>query len=90
MKDYKKNTLPQVSIIMPCHNGAAYIKDAIISVQNQTFSDWELLIVNDNSSDTSAGHIHGYADSFYHQPRFQADGRTFRIPPHIFRKKSDA
>ena len=44
---------PKVSIIMPCHNGSAYIKDAILSVQNQTFSDWELLVVDDNSSDNS-------------------------------------
>lgn len=45
--------LPQVSIIMPCHNGSKTIADAIRSVQDQTFSDWELLIINDNSIDDS-------------------------------------
>ena len=49
----KEKEMPQVSIIMPCHNGAAYIKDAICSVQNQTFTDWELLVVDDNSTDAS-------------------------------------
>lgn len=42
-----------VSIIMPCHNGAAYISDAIQSVLSQTYSDWELLVVDDNSIDDS-------------------------------------
>lgn len=42
-----------VSIIMPCHNGAKTIADAIRSVQEQTFSDWELLVINDNSVDDS-------------------------------------
>lgn len=45
--------MPQVSIIMPCHNGEKYISDAISSVISQTFSDWELLIVDDNSTDGS-------------------------------------
>ena len=43
-----------VSIIMPCHNGAATIADSIRSVQNQTFTDWELLVVDDGSTDDSA------------------------------------
>ncbi len=42
-----------VSIIMPCHNGQSTISDAITSIQNQTFDDWELLIIDDNSSDSS-------------------------------------
>ena len=36
-----------VSINIPCHNGEATIADAIRSVQNQTFTDWELLVVDD-------------------------------------------
>ena len=38
---------------MPCHNGAATIADAILSVQKQTYADWELLVVDDASSDES-------------------------------------
>ncbi len=42
-----------VSIIMPCHNGASFIADSIRSVQNQTYTDWELIIVDDASTDES-------------------------------------
>ena len=45
--------MPQVSIIMPCHNGEKYVADAIRSVQSQTFTDWELLVIDDASSDNS-------------------------------------
>lgn len=48
---------PTVSIIMPCHNGAKTVADAIQSVLSQTFSDWELLVVNDNSVDDSVSII---------------------------------
>lgn len=42
-----------VSIIMPCYNGEKYLPDAIQSVINQTFPDWELIIVDDHSTDNS-------------------------------------
>ncbi len=53
---------PQVSIIMPCHNGAKTIADAIRSVQSQSFPDWELLVVDDNSSDESVGIISDFVE----------------------------
>ena len=54
---------PQVSIIMPCHNGAATIADAIRSVQSQTFADWELLVIDDASTDDSVQIVSDFADS---------------------------
>lgn len=42
-----------VSIIMPSYNTAQYIADSIRSVQAQTYKNWELLIVDDCSSDDS-------------------------------------
>lgn len=49
--------MPKVSIIMPCHNGEKYITDSINSVLHQTFLDWELLVIDDNSTDSSANVI---------------------------------
>lgn len=43
-----------VSIIMPCHNGEGTVADAIRSVQSQTFPDWELIVIDDSSTDGSA------------------------------------
>ena len=42
-----------VSIIMPCFNGAKTIEASVTSVQSQTFEDWELLIIDDGSTDNS-------------------------------------
>ena len=47
----------KVSIVMPCHNGEKYISQAIQSVQNQTWSDWELLVIDDCSTDDSVKRI---------------------------------
>lgn len=49
-----------VSIIMPCYNGEKYISEAIKSVINQTFQDWELLVVDDNSTDNSVNLINSF------------------------------
>ena len=45
---------PQVSIVLPTHNGSAFIRTAIQSVLAQTFTDWELLVIDDGSSDDTA------------------------------------
>ena len=44
---------PFVSVYIPCHNYGHYLKEAIQSVFDQTFHDWELFIIDDGSSDES-------------------------------------
>lgn len=51
--------MTQVSIIMPTFNRADTIKRAIRSVQAQTFTDWELIVVDDGSTDDTAARIEG-------------------------------
>lgn len=51
MSSMKPN--PTISIVMPMYGVEKYIAKAITSVLNQTFHDWELLIVNDGSIDNS-------------------------------------
>ena len=52
---------PLVSVIMPCYNMEQFIADTIRSVIHQTFADWELLIVDDASTDGTVAVIQSLA-----------------------------
>jgi len=56
----KTNPLPKFSVLMANYNNGRYINEAIRSVIHQTFSDWELLIMDDGSSDDSIVQIKEY------------------------------
>ena len=43
--------MPTVSIVLPSYNGSKYIREAIDSIREQTYTDWELIIVDDCSKD---------------------------------------
>ena len=43
----------KISIIVPCYNQAQYLDEALQSVLDQTYSDWECIIVNDGSPDNT-------------------------------------
>ncbi len=44
---------PQISVVMPVFNGEQYLKESIESILNQTFTDFEFIIVDDQSTDSS-------------------------------------
>jgi glycosyltransferase involved in cell wall biosynthesis len=52
-----------VSIITPSYNCAAFISETIEAIQAQTYTDWELLITDDCSTDNSIEIINRYADN---------------------------
>ncbi len=45
---------PDISVIMSVYNGELYLEEAIESVRNQTFQNWELIVINDCSTDNTA------------------------------------
>lgn len=47
------NNNPSISVIMPCYNAARYIGEAIQCVLDQTYSNTEIIVIDDGSSDTS-------------------------------------
>ncbi|MFT4244728.1 MAG: glycosyltransferase [Candidatus Woesearchaeota archaeon] len=52
-----------VSVLMPNYNGDKYLKEAVNSILNQTFADFELLIVDDCSTDESLEVLRSFDDS---------------------------
>lgn len=52
-----------VSIIMPCYNSEKYISESINSVLDQTYTNFELIIIDDSSTDTSINIISEYQDN---------------------------
>jgi glycosyltransferase involved in cell wall biosynthesis len=67
---------PLISIIMPVYNATDYLKNSINSVFVQTYSNWQLIIVDDASTDNSAEIIRYYAE------------RDSRITPVFLNKNS--
>lgn len=57
-----KERSPLVSVIMPAHNASAFIAEAIRSVLGQTYPNWELIIVDDGSTDTTPSVVRSFVD----------------------------
>jgi len=53
---------PKVSVLMPVKDGERFLGQAIDSILNQTFTDFEFIIINDGSVDRSAEIVRGYDD----------------------------
>lgn len=63
MKSLQKNnpkTLPKISFVIPVRNRAVMILDALQSLKDQTISEWEAIVVDDNSSDNLEEVVNGY------------------------------
>jgi glycosyltransferase involved in cell wall biosynthesis len=58
---YAPSGKPRVSIVTPCFNAERFLPEAIKSIQSQTLVDWELLLMDDCSTDGTRDIIAGYA-----------------------------
>jgi len=59
----RENNDPRVTVLMPAYNCEEYVRDAIDSILNQSFTDFEFLIINDGSTDKTKEIITSYHDS---------------------------
>src|SRR5690606_6398531 len=57
------NSHPSVTVLIPFYNSEAYLEAAIDSVLRQTFTDLEVLLVDDGSTDASRPIVQGYDDT---------------------------
>jgi|GEM_PF-2242227 len=57
-----KPAMPRVSVVMSTCNNAAYLRDAIDSILNQSFAEFEFIIINDGSTDKTETILQSYDD----------------------------
>ena len=54
--------MAHVTVILPCYNGIEFLPEAVAGVLAQDFADWDLLVVDDGSTDASADFVRALAD----------------------------
>lgn len=59
---------PQVTILMATYNGAAYLKEQLDSIKQQTHTRWQIIASDDGSSDETLNLLHAYGVKTIHGP----------------------
>lgn len=73
--------MPKVSVIMNCYNGESFLREAINSVISQSFTDWEIIFWDNQSTDSSAEIVKSYDNSrikYFRSPEFTSLGEARR------------
>ena len=80
---------PKVLIYMPCYNHEKYVKEAIDSIVNQTYENWELYVANDGSTDSSASIIASYTDKRIHLFNFKDNTALIGVALFLYNHMRD-
>ena len=64
----KNKAQPLISVIVPCYNQAQYLDECLQSVLEQTYQNWECIIVNDGSPDNTEEVVKKWTEK---DPRFK-------------------
>lgn len=71
MEAHVNSAAPRLSVLLPCRDAAAFLPDAIASLEGQTFADFEVIAVDDGSTDATRALLDAWADR---------DGRVRVLP----------
>ena len=74
--------MPKISTIIPTYNGVKYIRQAIESVLDQTYRDFEIVVVDDGSTDNTKEAVESFGNQvryFYQENRGPGSARNFGI-----------
>lgn len=80
---------PKIVIYMPCYNHEKYIRDAVDSILNQTYPNWELYIVNDGSTDRTGDILATYQDERIHYYEFKENTKHVGASNFLQKKIKD-
>lgn len=80
--------MPKVSIIMPLYNSEQFIEETIKSIINQSYSDWELIIVDDYSNDNSVRIIEKYMNNGNEKNKIKIIKNTKNFGPAYSRNEA--
>lgn len=77
-----------ISIVMPVKNTSLFLEECLNSILNQTYTHWELLAVNDHSTDNSFDILHNYSEKDNRIKVFDNDGKGIIDALSLAYKKS--
>ena len=69
-----------VTVAMPIYNAGSYLRLAVLSIVKQSFTDWELLIIDDGSTDKA---LDGIADLRDERIKIYSDGRNLGLAARL-------
>jgi len=76
--------MPTITVVLPVYNGASYLEASIESILNQSYKDFELIVVDDCSTDQTPNIIQSYAQKF-HNVIFLRNDSNLKLPEALNR-----